>query len=95
MNSQKDVNNKDDLYEIETKDTKDGKNHSYNSENELIKRKNPFEQEKLKRKNNERILDHIKAKKLQKNLLKSEILIQMDEKNTKNSNNFCAKCSIF
>ena len=92
-------NTKEDLYEIETKDTKDDKNNnSFLSTHEIKMRKNDVFELNQKENNNNRIMRHIKAKKLQKSLLKTTIFSENNMKQvetSKHCNNYCANCSIF
>lgn len=86
---------KEDINDYETKDTKHEKNLSFISMNQIKTKKDmtfviDFGDVQQ---NKERILRNIKAKKMQKSLLKSNIYKTNPEKHT--NNNYCANCSIF
>jgi len=91
---------KEDLYDVETIDTKEEKNFSFLSAHEIQKEKEvdlDCESEiKKKQKNNERIMNHIKAKKMQRsNLKKYKSNIIKNDENKKNCVNYCAECRVF
>ena len=87
-----------DLCEIETKDTKDEQNFSFLSAHDLKRTRIPEldtkEEEKKKQKNNERIMNYIKAKKMQRSDLKKSRIDPIIH-SSKNGNNYCEQCHIF
>lgn len=86
-------------FEEETKESKEAKNFSFTSILEL-NQKSPqtclIKVNEIET-NNERILNNIKAKKLQKKQQKKySIIKRMGEKSSKEGcQNFCAKCNVF
>lgn len=92
---------KEELYDVETKDTKDGINISFMSDNVGKKQQN---KEKYicnineKDKNLQRIMKSIKARKIKNDLLENTNLLTKTNSEfvkTKYCNNYCENCFIF